>query len=150
MPSRVRRLVKQIWKRQDKWGESWEKIASEMAGPANKILEQRLELVMFTCMTIVRENVDVQTSDKLARMSEAKGECDALLAYYAYLFTIGISANLAHKCRFYAGDEFVLGGLADIVDFGVNTPGDRRRQEQAVKQLFKKRGWKLPDRECRE
>ncbi len=44
---RIRSFVKRIWKREDKNGEDWPTIASEMAETAHKILMHRIDIVLF-------------------------------------------------------------------------------------------------------
>jgi len=147
LPSRIRKYVKDIWKREDKRGHGWEKIAPEMSAVASKILNQRLELVIFTSIALVEEP-DAKTDGRLGRMTVAKDECDALLSLYSHYFTIGTSAKLAASCMKFTGENsgFYLGGLADVVDYGLLTPGERRLLKAAAEKAIKSRGWKLPER----
>lgn len=151
LPTRVRRFIKKIWKREDKWGGPWQKIASELAPGANKILTTRMELVMYTSFALEKEDIDVQ-DDRVRRMTEAKCECDALLCYYAHYFTIGVSTKLAVNATYYAGKnaDFFLGGLADVLDYGRIDASERRWRRHTALKAIEKQGWKLPEREHRK
>lgn len=148
LPSRIRKYVRDIWKREDRHGQEWSKIAPEMALMAAKILNQRLELVIFTSIALVEEP-DAMKDGRLNRMTCAKTECDALLSLYSHYFTIGSSAKLAADCTSFTGDDsaFYLGGLADVVDYGLLTPGDRRVLQSAATKTIKTNGWKMPERD---
>ena len=148
LPSRVRRFVKHVWKREDKRGESWPKIATEMSVEAAKILDQRLDLVAFTSYALIREE-DTIEDGRVDRMTAAKTECDALMCLYSHYLVVGVSAQLAVKCTKFSGEEaaFFLGGLADVVDYGRITSGERRNMQLAAEKIIKKEGWKLPERD---
>lgn len=145
LPGRARKFVEQCWKREEKWGESPDKISCDLAATANKILEQRMELVLFTSLAVRREGID-DSEGQLTRMTEAKNYCDAILCLYARYFLIGMSARVAVQSTYYAGDEAHLGGLIDVIDHGRLTPNVRKKRQHQAESLMKTNGWEFPKR----
>jgi hypothetical protein len=147
LPSRVRSFVKRVWKKEDKFGERWDQIAYEMAPAAAKILDQRLDLVLF--FGLVVDQYGMPPDDQMVRMTAARSECDALLTLYCHYFTIGMSAHIASTCYGLKSPNSnkVLGGLIDVIDFGRNEPSRRKRRLDEARAEIDKSGWKLPTRE---
>ena len=148
LPSRVRSFMRRYWKRQDKWGESAEHVASDMAEAAAKILIQRMDVVMFFQFACEQEGV-TPDAGRMTRMSAAKEECDALLTVFAYTFLMGTSARLAKLAYTFLDQqspEFFLGGLIDIIEYGRMDPPRRRQRIESALITIKQNGWELPER----
>jgi len=145
LPRRIRSFVQKIWKREDKWGESWDKIATEMAPEAAKILTQRVDVSVYTGIAIANTSVD-RGDPKLLRMVLAKSECDALLCLYAHYFTIGMTAPIGAHCSAVGRDDPTVAGVVDVADYGAIEPARRRTRQLAASREAESHGWKLPER----
>jgi len=145
LPSRIRSFVKKIWKRQDKWGDSWEKVASEMAAGAAKILSQRIDVTVYTPFAVTSGEVD-RDDPRLERMATAQAECDALLCLFAHYFIIGVTGHIAMHCMSYRIDDPATAGVVDVADYGSFDASARRHRQLKVLEAAKKYGWEIPER----
>lgn len=151
LPSRVRSFVKKVWKRQDRWGEDWEKIGSEMAESAAKIMNQRIDVVTLFTTAREREGKQLDT-DQMEKMTAAKEECDALLTIYSHLFLVGSTVRVSRLSVMFSGPdiEFFIGGLLDVINYGRMNHTTRRQRKADAHALIQKNGWKLPTRELKK
>ena len=148
LPSRIRRCIKKAWKLEDR-GAAWLQISEEIAPIAAKILNHRIEIVAFASIAVFRDR-DSATTERVQRVSLAVAESDALLTIYSSYFICGVSAQLTGQCCAIADGgkrAFVIGGVADVVNFGLHTSQKRQTRRLRAQKDVKDYRWKLPKRD---
>ena len=145
LPSRIRRLVKKVWKLEDN-GKNWVDIADAVSAEASKILCHRMDVVMFAGVAFRRDTPD---ESKITKMVGAITEADALMMVYAHYLIAGASAKLSAHCVLLLRDEkmsHLIGGLADVLDFGSISQQRRAQRRRDAIADAEAVGWKLPER----
>jgi len=147
LPSRVRSYIKKIWKRQNRES-NWDDIMDDMASIAAKILDHRIDVVAFVGPASIKAK-DLASENRIKNITSSIEETDALLTIYSSYFLCGITVDLSGKCCALADGgnrAFIVGGLVDIINFGLYTSHKRHIRKINAHKIIKDNGWKLPKR----
>jgi len=145
----VRRFMRKVRKLEAN-NKSWSDISAKMSTVAEKILNDRVDVVVRMPLLLKRANGrgdPLPDAERLDRISDRIDEFDALITLVAPYFLCGTSARIGLMCASLrrTTNNYGLGGLINVVDYGVEDPKQRTARQNDARRLLKKYNWELPE-----